>query len=327
MASIRKRNGRFQVQVRRRGHKGISKTFQRLQEAQTWARQMEVEMDKGELLPTLDPGLKLKDLIERYRDTVTPGKKAVETEKYKLGRLLRQPIAETPLRDLSPALFASYRDERVKDGVRACHYDLVLLQHMIRLARDEWGIPIKSCPIKKIKKPKLGKSCARRLEEGELERVLVEAERSRNPYLKPIIIFAVETAMRRGEILALEWEDISFSGKMATIRTSKNGESRIVPLTQTALRALEEINSGEGKVFPVTANALRLAWRRGLHRAEIKRLRFHDLRHEGISRLFENKLSVPEVALVSGHRDLKQLHKYTHLRVQAIGKKLSLDSG
>lgn len=325
MATIRKRNGRFQVQIRRKG-RGASKTFQRLQEAKVWARETEIQMDKGELQPSLDPDLILKDLILRYRDTITIGKKSAETENYKLNKLLRHPIAKTPLAELTPSKFASYRDERLKDGPRACQYDLVLLKHMIRLARDEWGIPINACPIKMIEMPKQAKGRTRRLEKGELEKILIQAEASRNQHLKQVIQFAIETAMRRGEILALEWRDISFQQRTATVRMSKNGESRVIPLTTVASDVLKGVRGTEGKVFPTSANALRLAWGRALDRSGIENLHFHDLRHEAISRFFEMGLSVPEVALISGHRDPRMLFRYTHPRVQDVGKKLARTS-
>ena len=127
--------------------------------------------------------------------------------------------------------------------------------------------------------------------------------------------------MRRSEILKLRWCDIDFTNGFAFLYDTKNGEDRKVPLTERCVRLLQKVPQVHEKVFPITANCLRLAWGRARAKAEIKDLRFHDLRHEAISRFFEMGMSIPEVALISGHKDVRQLFRYTHLNPSNVFKK------
>jgi integrase len=128
--------------------------------------------------------------------------------------------------------------------------------------------------------------------------------------------------MRRGEILAIKKEHIDCSKRTLLIPESKNGRARTIPLSVAAVELLSAHTTNEGRLFTITANAFRLAWERVKRRAQIEGLHFHDLRHEAISRLFEKGLSVPEVALISGHRDLRMLLRYTHPMSEGILRKL-----
>jgi integrase len=160
-----------------------------------------------------------------------------------------------------------------------------------------------------------------------------KAARTRqSPYIEWVVIFAIETAMRRGEILGLHWDQVDLKRRSVTILESKNGYSRTIPLTPTAVALLHDIwrevspwvsNQKSAKVFPITANALRMAWERMLKPTDIEDLHFHDLRHEAISRFFEIGLTVPEVASISGHRDMKMLMRYAHADTTRLAKKLA----
>ena len=176
----------------------------------------------------------------------------------------------------------------------------------------------------------------RRLRSGELERLIKAARTCRNPYVIPIISLAVETGMRRGEIISIQWDNLDLEKRTLLIPHSKNGYARTIPLTSGALGILKglwdikSISNGSGplsdsvsepSMFPITANAFRLAWQRVKSRAGIDDLHFHDLRHEAISRFFEMGLNAPEVALISGHRDMRMLFRYTHpLRTTVLDK-------
>ena len=128
-------------------------------------------------------------------------------------------------------------------------------------------------------------------------------------------MFALETGMRRGDILALEWKFVNFDKLLALLPMTKNGASREVPLSSKAAHILEgQITSPNHTPFPVNDNAFRLAWDRLRTRARITDLKFHNLRHEAISRFFETGLSIAEVASISGHKDPKMLFRYTHLK-------------
>ena len=147
---------------------------------------------------------------------------------------------------------------------------------------------------------------------------------TQNPHIWPIIVFAIETGMRRGEILGLSWDNIDLNRRTAFLPLTKNGSSREVPLSTKAISVLQQQRPRtKTHPFPVNSNAFRLAWGRLRSRAGLNDLRFHDLRHEAITRFFELGLSIPEVALISGHKDVKMLFRYTHLKVDSLVSKLA----
>jgi integrase len=143
---------------------------------------------------------------------------------------------------------------------------------------------------------------------------------------------AIETGMRRGELLAIQWKHVNFDSGVLHIPITKTGKPRSIPLTDRAREILTERKSLPGTdaryAFPISANAFRLAWERCKRRAErdgcsgISELRFHDLRHEAVSRFFEMGLNTAEVALISGHKDMRMLFRYTHLKPEDIVAKL-----
>ncbi len=326
MANIRKRGDRWQVQVRRKGAPPTSRTFFKKQDAELWARQTEVAADRREL--PIDPAcldrLTLGDIITRYRDTISPKKRGHEIECFILNAFLRHRLALKPLSTITGADFATYRDERLRTVQAATiNRELGLLHHVCAIARAEWDVPLPSNPLDKIRKPKAPPPRDRRLEPGELETLLSSAAKGRNKHMGPLIRLALETAMRRGELLNIRWQDIDWDRRTLHIPTTKNGHPRTIPLTPEAIAILRELQKGGEEVFPMTVNAARLAWQRLIRRTNIGDLHFHDLRHEAISRFFELGLSVPEVALISGHRDFRMLFRYTHLRPEDIAAKLA----
>jgi integrase len=140
--------------------------------------------------------------------------------------------------------------------------------------------------------------------------------------LRPLIEFATETAMRRSELLRLRWSDINYDSSLAKLEVTKNGEGRDIPLSPRALHILASLPRDGERIFPITDNSVRLAWSRLVKRAALADYHFHDLRHEAISRFFEQGLSIPEVALISGHKTPSMLFRYTHLKAVAIVDKL-----
>jgi integrase len=136
-----------------------------------------------------------------------------------------------------------------------------------------------------------------------------------------VIEFAIETGMRRSEMLKLKWQDINLETGFALLYDTKNGEDRKVPLTLKCIQLLNQLSRSHEHVFPISATCLNQAWRRAVRKAEIKDLRFHDLRHEAVSRFFEMGMNIAEVALISGHKDVTQLFRYTHLKPENVFKK------
>lgn len=325
MATIRKRNGKYQALVRRADSKPSYRTFLKKSDALEWARMIEHKADRGDLPQISQREVKnytLKDIIVRYRDEISIKKRSHNTEIYILNAFLRQSFVKLNLQAITPKIIASYRDERlkkVKEGT--VRRELSILKHALDIARMEWGIPIANNPVTSLRKLKTANARNRRLSITEENQLYETTKTCRNPHIVPIIQFALETAMRRGEILSLQWQDISLDRKLLHIPITKNGHARTIPLSSKAIEILKSQKSYDNP-FPVTTDSFKMAWKRLIKRSGIDDLHFHDFRHEAISRLFEKGLSIPEVALISGHRDYRMLFRYTHLKPEDIVKKL-----
>jgi integrase len=286
---------------------------------------MEIEADRNELPhdPKQLERLTVADLITRYRDTVTVKKRGKEFETVRLNMMLRHSLAQTSLSKLTSSIFSAYREERLQVCMsETVRRELSLIQHVFEVARKEWSVPLSSNPVADIKKPPANKPRDRRLDDDEAT-VLAACRKCRNTWIEPIVRFAIETGMRRGELLSVTWKDIDLDNRTLHIEQTKNGHPRTIPLSSEAIRILESIPRTDApNVFPVTRNAFKLAWKRLVRRAGVQDLHFHDLRHEAVSRFFERGLSIPEVALISGHKDPRMLFRYTHLRAEDIAHKL-----
>lgn len=184
--------------------------------------------------------------------------------------------------------------------------------------------------MRDIRLPPHTKARDRRLQPGgngaedEETRLLAACRAARNPFLLPIVRLALETAMRRSELVRLRWEHIDLNRQIARLPDTKNGEARTVPLSSIAVRVLRALpRSLHGQVFPgLTGEAVKRAYIRAVRRGGIADLRFHDLRHEAITRLFEKGLNIMEVASITGHRDLRMLRRYTYLKAEDLAMKL-----
>lgn len=327
MATFRKRGERWQVQVRRTGQPTLSKSFLSKADAQRWARQKEAELDTA-LLPHDYRRLEttsLREIMLRYRAEIIPTKRGKNIETIIVDAFLRNPIAELRLSRLKPQDIAAYRDMRLADVRPATVLrELGIVQHALDIAAKEWGYPLSSNPVKGIRKPKLGSARERRVSPEEFDALLKGAARSRNRNLAVAIILALETGMRRGELLGMLWEHIDFQHRVLLIPKTKNGHPRTIPLTSRATEMLlTQRDRDEIRPLPMTEDSLKKSWQRLLNRVGIDGLHFHDLRHEAVSRFFEMGLSMPEVALISGHRDPRMLFRYTHLDPRKVGEKLA----
>ena len=324
MATIRKRGSRWQAQVRRSGQTPLSRSFIQRSDAEAWARQQEVLQDQGEVVQVRRElkSMKLDTLLERYEREVTPHKRGSVPEKARIGSMRRHRIAATTLHQLTPSVLASYRDERLKAvSSSTVRREMTILFRCLKTASTDWGIPLPYGSLSVVKRPVEGKGRTRRLKADELPVLEAALNQCRNHLIRQVFLFALTTGMRRGEVLTLKWSNIDREERTALLPLTKNGEARLVPLSPAAIQVLTELREvnpqqpnedQEALVFPITANAFRLAWERVKRRAGVEDLRFHDLRHEAISRFFEMGLQVPEVALISGHRDVRQLFRYTH---------------
>ena len=325
MASFRRRKGKWEAQVRLAGHRPISRSFTLKEDAQKWARDREGQIQR-QGLPENQARLRsitLKQLMERYRDTISAHKSWGRNEAFVLNALMRQDFAQVSIVSLDCGTFAQFRDQRVhqvKPGT--VNHEMKLLSQIFRVAKSEWGYPIVN-PLDGLKRPAPDNARSRRLQDGELPEVLAAAMRCRNESVGAAIRFAIETAMRRGELLGINWIDWDQKKQTLHIPVTKTRTPRTIPLSQNAVQILlNQQGRGLPSPFPLTVEAFRMAWKRLIKRSGITDLHFHDLRHEAITRFFEMGLSVPEVAVISGHKDYRMLARYTHLRAEDIANKL-----
>lgn len=357
MATFRQRkSGWWQAIVRRKGETEQSKTFEKKADAEVWARDIENRIDKGTFSDQREAEkTTLREALERYEREVTSKKKSQTAEKGFIKRWLERPeIVDKFLATLRSSDFAAYRDKRLKVvGTQTVRHELKLIAHLYNIAAREWNISVEN-PLRSIKMPAQSKSRERRLVGNEEHYLLTAAENSgakdkdgkdrSNPWIAPIIRFALATAMRQGEILALEWKYVDKAKRTATLPETKNGERRVVPLSPSALAVLEALpRTLRGPVFPTTTEALRQSWSRCVARARrlyltdcdtngvevdpdfLIDLHFHDLRHEATSRFFElGRLDTMTIAKITGHKTLQMLKRYTHLDASDIAAKLAL---
>ena len=324
MATYRKRGSKWQAIVRHKTIGTTSRSFHTKQAAIKWVISVEEQLEAGTFGTLRPTHITLVELLQRYAREVTPAKRGATTELRRLQRLIRDPVSGLRASQLTSQAIAAFRDRRVLDGRRTCHYDLILIRHCIKIAMNEWGLMMSSNPVDRVKMPPSSPARKRRLEDGEFDRLEEAAKQTKNPHIWPIIVFAIQTGMRRGEILGLRWEHVDLDRRIVLLPITKNGNSREVPLSTKAAQVLaaQRQRNDTPSPFPVTPNGFRLAWDRLRSRAGLSDLRFHDLRHEAISRFFELGLNIPEVAVISGHRDPRMLFRYTHLRAVDLVNRL-----
>lgn len=329
MATIRKLRGRWQAQVRRRGTKPRCKSFDTKQEAEKWARELEAVVDRFGAAPDtrILESTTLRELLERYKTEVSPTKRGAVQEIQRIGVLQRHDIAFRTMIGLSPQDISSFRDERLQTVAPSTTVrELAILSHVLEVAIRDWGLPLARNVVKLVRRPVIRNERSRRLTGDEELRLIEGCDAGKVAFFKTIVILAIETGMRRGEILGLKWNDISHNRRVITLTVTKNGSGREVPLSQRAFDALSAWKAQTAvdapSVFPMTPGALEQTWRRLLVRSGITALRFHDLRHEGVSRLFERGLNVIEVSSISGHKELRMLKRYTHLSADDLVARL-----
>ena len=206
MATVRKRNGKWQAQVRRTGHASRARSFTTKPEAYRWIRETEAELDASEekSVTSVQAGAKLlanttiADLLTRYRDTVTPRKRGHVPEVNRLNAFLGQPWASLPLSDTTPQVFSRYRDDRSRQvSPGTIIRELGLLRSVFETAQREWDVPLAANPIEKVRKPRTPEGRTRRLAEGELTTLLKPTSIGRTTWLREAILLAIETGMGR----------------------------------------------------------------------------------------------------------------------------------
>jgi integrase len=324
MATITKRGDRqWQAKVRRRGFSAVTNTFETKARAERWARLVESEIDEGSFVPRGEAeSTTLGQALNRYLQEITPQKKGAKQEANRIRQWLEHPLSKRFLTNIRGNDIAAYRDERLAAGKSpiTVNNELIIISHLFNTARKEWGMEILRNPVSNIRKPKQPSGRDRRLLLGEEQQLL---EMARYP-MDTLIVLALETGMRQGELLSLRMEDIDLVRRTATLSDTKNGSERIVPLSSKAVKAIQGMPKDiTGRLFPaMSASNASHMFSSVCKSANIEGLRFHDLRHEATSRFFERGLDMMEVATITGHKTLHMLKRYTHLRAEDLAKKL-----
>ncbi|MCZ8076671.1 MAG: site-specific integrase [Paucibacter sp.] len=367
MGTITKRGElQWQAKVRRKGFPTQSKTFSYKEDAEKWVRALERELETTGFVDRREADKNtLGEVLRRYQKEITPAKKSASIESVKINVILKDHILpKLKMTAVTSDAIAAWRDRRLEEVSGATvNRELDVLSAVLNHARREWRIRVEN-PVRDVKRPERANARDRRFsseEEAYLLAALTGGERqsdgtfskgARNPWLLPLVQLALETAMRRGELLSLLWENVDLNRQTAHLPETKNGDSRTVPLSTRAVAILkglprtatddeaEHDEHRHGPVFETTALALRKGFVRSVERAQqayvedcrkarrkpragfLEDVHFHDTRHEAASRLADKLSNVLELSAVTGHRDLRMLKRYYHPRAEDLAKKL-----
>lgn len=327
MASIIKVGDRWRVQVRRKGHDSISETFPTKTLAQKWATETEASINARRYRDerSLDK-ITLAELIQQYREELSH----VEFGKNKdnVLKALEAKLGHHTLAQLNDDRLTQFVKDRRREGAGGVTIaiDLTYLGGIFKTARQIWKMPVSMDAIataraymSHVKISTRSKERSRRPTADELARLCDYFDkRSRLP-MRDIIQFAVATAMRLDEIMRLRWDDLNEADKTIVIRDRKHpnqkaGNDQEVPLLGDSFAIAMRQPRTEACIFPYNGGTISSIFPRACRALGIEDLRFHDLRHEGVSRLFERGFRIEQVSLVSGHRDWKMLKRYTQLK-------------
>lgn len=324
MAYIKERDGRFQVTIRVAG-KRLAKTFNTHIEAQAWADTF------GQREETDHKNMAVHEALRAYLSEAVPKQKSQAQQTQIINQLLRECAwVSLPFGELSTSVIRKWRDERLEvvspssiarymDVIRAaCRY--VELEH-----DASTQLPM----IQRVKIQKPPQQEVQRPTKQMLERIMWSADQAEVRWLRPVIEFALETAMRRSEITSLTWKNVDLDKKLIRVADTKNGYDRTIPMSPKAAELLEEQRIVRGillesatdeTVWGISPNQLTKCWQRCRKRADVD-MRFHDLRHEAASRYFEMGMSPIEVATMTGHRTMSQVMRYSHADLNQIAAK------
>lgn len=331
-------SGNWRAQIRRRNQIS-SRTFRLKAEAEQWAREADQALDAGRSIeaPKLGRRTPFKTLIQLHLDDLKDvGRQPLRSKSYTLGKL-KQDIGHIQLGDLNREFLIDFGKRRAKAGAgpvtlgMEVGYIRTVLVHAAAVHGIQ--VPTEQVTLARVALGRLGlvgkgNERDRRPTFDEIERLVAYSD-CNNRQIIPlgrIIKFAIATAMRQDEICRLRWPDIDMDRRLATVRDRKDprhkdGNHQKVPLLDAngydpiaLLKEQKFASPDTERVFPYNGRSVGTAFRRACQELKIEDLHFHDLRHEATSRLFEAGYEIPEVSLVTGHKDWKMLRRYLNLR-------------
>ena len=268
----------------------------------------------------------LAQALEVYGLECVSLQKGAKKAFYRLRELQKEPFAKKLLHEVR---VDDLRDLKTRELARGCSGPTVtrklsILSAFFSYAAYEWGMALEN-PVRLVRKPPASPPRVRRLTKDEEERLFKTCREGGTPYLGEVVELAIETGMRRSELLALCWGDVDLTRRLITLKDSKNGHPRFVPLSQRATILLESLREAKlSKPIALSQSALESAWKRAIQRSGLKGLRFHDLRGEALSR-WANRLSgdVFKLSLISGHRTLAIASRYVRPSLSEMLAKLN----
>ncbi|MCE5317111.1 MAG: site-specific integrase [Parachlamydia sp.] len=345
MATIQKRTradgtDTYRVRIRPPGMPLVSKTLLSFEEAKKWAKLRESELLISAHLPK-DFGKEktFADMVDRYIAKELPKKpKSVAKQTQQLLWWKKQ-LGKYFLCHITAAMIAEIRDDKLlaettyRKGLRSsstANRYLAALSHVYTTAIKEWGW-LKDNPVSNVKRPKEGKARERYLDKKEIARLLAECRNSQSPYLYIVVLFALATGARSGEILGLKWNDVDFVRSTATFRDTKNGETRIVSLDPVVVDCLKSQKSkriiSSNYIFPSrdgqSPAGIRTAWDKIIKKFGWKgEVVFHTLRHTAASHLAMRGESQLVISAILGHKTLTMVKRYSHLSLSTTSQAL-----
>lgn len=322
MASITREGRRYKAEVRRAGVYR-TKRFNTKTEAQLWAAEIEIQLGLGR---AGDLKRTLYEAMEKYGDEVSPARKGARWEQIRLKKLMRDPLAQKLLCDISRDDLQRWIERQTISASSICR-ELNLLSAVFKKARINWNW-MQHNPITDLQKPKKAAHRDRRISDGELARILLALDYSADSpvvsnrqFLAVAALLALETAMRQGELFQLRWADVHLQQRFVRLHDTKNGTARDVALSKKAVALFESLPRHSDRVFPMPQESSAQIFRRAVALAGIEDFRFHDLRHEAITRL-ARKLDMLDLARMVGHRDVRSLQIYYNATASEIASRL-----
>lgn len=322
MGDIKKRNNKFQARVRKGPFKnnGLTKTFISRVEAKKWIRDVESKLDKSDFIPKQNINYPtLKGLMNQYLSKVSKHKASYQTDvaNFKTFSLLFEDL-NIPINKLTARMFARFRDRYMEEHKASTYQRLMSsIKHMWKVARTEWEYPLENI-LERVRTPKRDNPRDRRLSIPEYNKILYGNHTDYE--FRNLILLVLATGLRLGEISGIRREHIE--GNTLLIPRRKNGDTNVkVPLSDNAQSVLKNMELP----IKLKKRGIQIKWSRLMKKYEIEDLHFHDLRHEAISKYLENGVSIQDVQVLSGHRDIRVLMRvYANLRPNQVASKLNI---
>ncbi len=339
MASIQKRKGTWRATIRRRGQY-ISATFDTRSEAVSWAVDAEAKIIKGFNAENISKEMAVPAegepatvALRRYANEVSTRKRGARWEQIRIEAMIRNDdLFKKPIIAITGADLAEWRDRRLrKVSASTVNRELCLISSIFSFAMRECRMGLTSNPCAMVSKPRKPRPRTQRISQDERERIIEKLgwdgksePETPQQWVAFAFYFALETAMRRGEILSLSWSDIFFDDRYAHLERTKNGDERDVPLSKAAITLLNIIGERPrgNPIVPVRPGYFSALFQKAKREAGLNHIRFHDSRREAATSMAPKLSNVLELAAITGHKSLQMLQIYYKPKASDLAKRL-----